>query len=68
MNNSIEKNLKQKTSGIYKLTCSDCRTAYVGQVEISQKGTENIIEPQRITANPPSSPKTEVTTYIHLRL
>jgi hypothetical protein len=67
-NNSIEQDLKPKASGVCILTCSDCRKVYVGQAEISKKFTENIIEPQRITANPLNSPKTEITAYIPLGL
>ena len=37
-------------------------------MEISQKDAHNIIEPQRITATPPNSSKTEMTTYVHLDL
>ena len=54
MNNSIELNQKPKAeatntcfaSGVYKFTCLECGTVYVGQTGRNfQKGTQKIIDP-----------------------
>jgi len=64
-NNSNEENLKPKTQttnkfmaiGVYKLSCSDCGKAYVGQTgRFSQKGKKNICVPSKITVTHPDVP------------